>query len=323
MGVLDAALHVGKESVYGTPAALTRSFEAKADGHKRLHQYLESPGFRAGMETLGADRRRSVMVGAEGAIEVDLLTKGMSVLFEQMLGADVVVGAPVSGAFPHTHRSSPDGPAGKSLTVQMVRPPVAGTVAPFTYHGGKVKTWEIVQALDETAKLKLDLDYEDEDTSTPAGVPTYPSGAVPFGWHEFSLTANGAPVEVREFSVKGDNVLKTDRRLLRANALHREPLRAGLPTYEGSMQAEFVDLVLYNLFTAGTVFPVVAKWEGAVIGGAERFTVQLSLPACQFSGESPEVSLDDLPKQPLPFRVLDGVAEPAVTLLYKTTDAAL
>ena len=323
MGTLDAAVHVGKETVYGTPVAPTRSFEAMADIGKRTTQFLESAGMRGGMEALRSNRRRSIGIGGEGPMELDVLTKGMGLLFEQMLGFTATVAAAVNGAQLQTHKSTSSGPDGKSATVQMIRPKTDGTTQQFTYHGGKVKTWELAQAIDELLKLKLDWDYEDEDKTFAAGTPAYPASAIPFAWHECAVTVDGAAVGLRELSVKGDNKLKTDRRLLRGSSLKKEPLRVGMPEYDGSLAAEFESTTLYDLFVAGTIVPIVATWTGPNIGAGQDHKVILTLAACQFSGDSPVASTDDLSTQPLPFKVLHNGTDPAVKLEYNSTDAAV
>lgn len=324
MGVQDAQLHIGKEVTPGTAVTPTRSFEAKTDGHKRRQAQLRSRGMRAGMHTTRSDRARQINMGAEGPLELDVLTKGFGLLFEQMLGTTATLGAAISGATLQTHQSSSDGPVGKAMTVQVGKPPVSGAVLPFTYSGGKVKSWELSQKVGEYLSLKLDMDYVNEDTATSLlGVPVYPAGSDPFDWTQIAATINGTAVDVTELSIKGDNALDTDRRYMRSSALKREQLRKGEPKYSGMVKADFADLTQYNRFIAGTIVPIVFTWTGASIGAGQSFQIIVTLSACQFTGDTPEVSLDALPTQPLPFDVLWDGTNPAVKITYNSTDTAV
>lgn len=320
MGLLDAALHIGRETTYGTPAALTRSIEAMGDGHKRNPQFLQSKGRRAGMQALGSDRSRIVNMGAEGAIEVDMLTKGMGMLLRAAFGLSTNVQEGAGPAWLQTHSTTADGPKGESLTVQLIRPPVTSASVPFTYHGGKVKSWAIEQE-DDLLKFKVDLDYEDEDTSTAAGVATYVAGGTPFAWEDCVVTVAGTPVDLKKLSIKGDNALDTDRRYLRGSALKKEPLRKGIPSYEGELTADFEDLTAYNRFVAGTVVPIVATWTGSLIDAGFPFMFRTTLAAVQFTGGTPEVG-NDGPAQPMPFTVLHNRVDPAVKAEYRTSDTS-
>lgn len=327
-GVLDAQMHIGAEATYNDPAAVpTRSFEALGDGHKRPPAFIDSLGFRAGMQAQRSDRRRVLDMGAEGSIELDIFTKGFGMLLNACFGATT---APAQqGATPawlQKYETNAEGAIGKSLVVQLGRPPISGAVLPFTYRGGKPKTWEITQEVGDgdsgNAKLKLEMDYAAEDTATALAAPAYPASASVLAWPDLAVTVAAAPVHPNEFSVKGDNKLNVDRRFLRSTVAKKEPIRAGVPEFEGALACEFEDMVQYNRFIAGDIVPIVATWTGAVISGAFSFMLRLTMAACQFSGETPEVSLDDLPKQPLPYKVLWNGVDAAVKAEYISTDLA-
>lgn len=328
MPVLDSGLHIGRETVYGTPVAPTRSYEAYSDAHNRTQEYLTSTGMRSGLHGTRADRRRPINMGATGTIEVDVLNKGMGLLLQAAFGPPVIT-TPVGGdaARLHTYTTSSGGPTGESVTAQWARAPVDGALVPFAYHGGKVTSWTFAQevASEEAGLLKatFEMDYEDETTDQALATPVYPAATAPYGWPDCAITIGGSSVCMRSFSVNGDNNLKTDRRLLCAgSSLKREPVRQGLPTYEGEMAVDFEDVTEYNRFKDGAVFEVVATWTGAIIEGSLPFFFRITLPAVQYSGSSPEVTNDDLPSVPLPFSVLHNGTVPLVTVAVQTTDIA-
>lgn len=322
MGVLDSYVTLGRETTYGTPATLSRSFEAEGDAHKRAMAYLRSSGMRAGLQAVRSDRSRAVNMGAAGTLPLTVLDKGFGMLFRAMMGASASALAPsASSAYLQTHNSDADGPAGESLTVQYARAPISGAVLPRTYHGGKVTSWELTQAIDAELKLSLSMDYEDEDKVTAAATATYPSGAKAFGWDQLAITIGGAAVDAKEFSLSGNNNLKTDRRQLRASALKKEPLRTGVPTFSGRLSIDYENDTQYDRFVAGSVHALVATWTGPTAIETTYFPyLKATLAAVQFTGESPEASNTDLPVQPLPFDVLWDGTNPAVAFEYQTAD---
>lgn len=324
MGILDTAIHVGVESTYGTPASLTRSFEGKADTFKRENERIKSVGFRSGMEGIRSDRVVTVNMGGAGSLELDVLTKGFGMLLKSLLGGAV---APtqqgVTTAYIQTYTSTADGPS-QSLTIQTVRSEVGGTTQQFTHHGCVVTGWTLENSPGGLLTLNLDFDFEDVDTSTAAGTPTYPASTVPFDWTQAAITLNATPLHALEFSLQADLGLKTDRRYLRGSALKKQPVRAAVPTYTGNLVVDFEDDSRYAEFAAGTVVgPLVATWTGAVIDAPHAYEVEVTIPALQWTGESPEASLDDLTSQPLPFEVLDNGTDPMVTITYQSTDTAI
>lgn len=325
MSLLDAAVHVGKESTYGTAVTPTRSFEAKADGWKSEREGLESVGMRAGMQTTRSDRRKVINMGGAGAIEVDVLNKGMGLLLDGLLGTTTGPTQQSSTiAYLQTFASNEDGPT-SSFTVQLIRPYVAsGSSAAFTHHGCMATGWGLSQEVNGLLTLNIDYDFEDVDTATSAATATYPAAASPFDWTQAVLTVGGSAFDVRSFEFQADLAMKTDRRYLRGSALKKQPVRSGVPEYSGTIVADFDALTRYNEFVAGTVVEdVVITWTGAQIVSGHDYTIAIAFPAVQWTGESPEASISDVSTQPLPFKVLHDGTDPAVTLTYKSIDTSL
>lgn len=318
---LDTAVLLGLESPYGTPAALTHAFEAKADPWKRQNAYIDSKGFRSGMQTVRTDRRKVVNMGAEGAIEVDLLDRGMGFLFQGLLGSTTPPTEGTLDVWSSNHDSSTDD-AGVSFTAQILRPQVGGALQPFTYSGAVPTGWSISHDVEGLAVLSIDFDAQNEETSTPAGTPTYPAGAMPFDWTEATITVDGFPVDVTAFEFSADLGLKTDRRFIRGNALKKAPVRRTHPSFEGSFALEFEDTTIYDDFVSGAPRPLVATWEGGTIVGADNYKVTLTLPAVQFIGDSPNANMDDVSTQSVPFTVLDNGTDPAVSVELQNGDTA-
>ena len=157
---------------------------------------------------------------------------------------------------------------------------------------------------------------QDEDTTETLGAASYPSNSL-LVFTEASLLIAAAAVDVRAVEFNVDNGLVTDRFVL-GSPLVKEPLEGDpMRTYDGTIDAHFVDLVAYNRFVAGTEAALDFKFVGAVIETGHAFTIQV-LANVRFDGETPQVGGPGEVVQNLPFKVVD---ESALSLVYKTTDA--
>lgn len=320
--ILDQGILVGKETTYGTPVTLARAYEAQSDTWQRTQEALESVGMRAGQQALRSDRRRQINMGAAGSIEMDALSSGLGLLLQGVFGSTsgpTQIGA--TAAYTSTFATTSDASA-ISFTIQKLIATNAGVLDAFTYHGAVITDFELSQDVGGFLTVKFDFDSEDEDTSTAAGTPTYPSTGTPFDWTQAAVTVAGTAIEATAFSFSADMGLKTDRRFLRSSALKSQPKRAAVPEYTGEISAEFTNADQYDAFVAGTIFAVTATWTGAAIE-TENEVVSLTLPACQYDGNTPEGSIDDLTMQSLPFKVLHNGSDAAATLAYTSVDTSL
>lgn len=316
---LDAAIGIGEETAYGTAATSTIGYEGKADSWKVTKEFIESVGFRAGMQTARADRRNIVTMGGEGELEVDLLDVGaaalLSAIFDKHSFTDT------ANVRVHTFETSTTSGA-PSFTAQMIRPTAEGVSVAYRHVGCAATEWELTTEVENAVTLSATFDFQDVSHTTK---PTeflpivYPAEARAYDWTRTALTLTRAgvavPLDVSKLSLSGDLGLKTDRRFLRSSALKKKPVRAAVPTYEGELEGEFTadSLKLYEAFVAGEVLGLRTELVGLTPGTSLRF----DLPAIQFTGESPEASPDDLTTHTLPFRVLDpGTGQAAITATY-------
>ena len=99
----------------------------------------------------------------------------------------------------------------------------------FTYHGAMPTGWRLNQGNDGLLTLEIDWDFEDEDTTTAAGTPTYPAAQSPFNWSQAVVTYNSAQLDCKDFSFAADLMMKTDRRYLRGSSLQEEARTHGRP----------------------------------------------------------------------------------------------
>jgi len=321
---LDTAILLGKETTYGTPVALTNAYEGKADSWKRETQILESLGFRAGYQARRSDRRTVVNMGGTGTLEFDLLNMGFGFVAQAMLGS--VSGPTQEGAttaYTSTFATTADDP-GDSYTVQVQRVTAGtGSVESFTHHGSTVTGWQLSQDTSGYASLSLDFDFEDVETVTADGTAVYPANATPFDWTQCAVTVDSVATDVQELSLDADLGLNVDRRFLKGSALKSRPVRSAIPTFSGSINSEFASTTLYDHWVADDIIPITFTWTGVNIEGAFDYELVVTMANCQFTGESPEASVEDLAAQPMAFDVLYDGSTDAVVMTYTSTDTSL
>ena len=324
--VLDQVVAtIGVESTYGTAETSTvRSYEGKADTFARDVEYITSVGFRRDLQTIRSDRDDTVSLGPTGSIECDILNKGQGLLLQHVLGT--TSGPTQKGstsAYASTFSSDDTGPTG-SYTIQMSRVDSGGTLRPFTYEGCVATGFNISQELGSNLSMTIDFDAENEQTSTGEATPSYPSSADPFNYTGSTISIDGsATTNFTSFSLDGDLGMKTDRRFLAGSATKSQPKRSSVPSYTGTISAEFASLTDYNKFINGTTFSISAAWNGAEIESPWNYEFVVSIPVAKFTGSTPVASLDNLTVIDLPFTVLDGGSGAAVSLFYTSTDTSL
>ncbi|MFE0699415.1 phage tail tube protein [Streptomyces sp. NPDC058872] len=319
---LDASIGIGEETTYGTAATAMLGYEGKSDSWKTTREFIESVGFRAGMQTARADRRNVINMGGEGELEIDLLDAGAAALLSAAF--DTYDGGTPDGSTgltAHVFGSGADSSA-PSFTAQMTRPTTDGKSVAYKHVGCVVTEWELSAEVESAVTLKATFDFQDvshSDKPADALPVAYPVEAYVYDWTRtaIALTIDGAavPVDANKLELSGERGMKTDRRFLRGNALKKSPVRSAMPTYEGTLEGEFTSdaLKVYEAFLAGTVASLAVDFEGIIPGTSMR----IECPAIQFTGDSPEASVDDVTMSELPFRVLDpGDGRSAIKVTY-------
>lgn len=316
---LGASIGIGAETSYGTAAMALTGYEGKSDSWKVSREFIESVGFRAGLQTARADRRNVINMGGEGELDLDLLDVGMVDVLRAIFDKYTVTEK--NGFRTHVFETSTYSGT-PSFTAQMTRPTVEGTLVAYKHVGCVATEYTLSADLKGAVGLKVGFDFRDvTHTKVPGQIiaPTYPQDARAYDWTRTAVTLKRgttvSPVDTSKFELKADLGLNVDRRFLRGSALKSKPVRAAVPTFEGSLEGEFSDatLPLYEAFLAGEVLGLGVDLVGLTAGTSMKW----EMPAVQFTGESPEASVDDLTSLKLPYRILDpGTGEPAIRVTY-------
>ncbi|MGR6999941.1 phage tail tube protein [Yinghuangia aomiensis] len=285
-----------------------------------VYERIESSGISVGARVLRADQFVPNPKGAAGSFDVEVFDKGMGFLMRHCLGA-WVKGTPSGGLTPYVGTVADL--SGKSFSAYVGRVDVTGTLTEFLYKGGKVASWTLSNDTDGILMLSVDADFASETIqTTPAGVPTYPTGAKLFSFLGGVVTVDGSAVPVSGVTLAVDNGLKTDRYVLTGSK--REPKENALREITVELKMEFESKALYSKVVAATDAGTLAvgklEWTG-VGTPAAKFTVDL--PALRLDEGAPAVDGIKLPEVTLKDKATIPVAggQP-LTVTYNTTDVA-
>jgi hypothetical protein len=306
---MAAQLGFAPEVTYGTAVTPTAFLPLVSESVTAQRERLESAGIIAGRRVLTSDQWSPGNLTVSGDVEVELYNRGLGKLFRVMFGE-----VATTGAGPYTHVFTPGDLAGDALTVQVGRPGTAGTVHPFTYSGMKVGSWELSCSAGEIARLKLSMVGRDETTATALASATYPATIKPLHFDHAAVTLGGSAVQVKSFTLSGDNGMDDARRFLGDERI-AEPLEAGIRTYDGTLDIEFVDLTQYTRYVNATEVALSIVFTS----GLDSVTLTANV---RLDGETPTVSGTDLLAQSVGFKaVASGNDGTAITATLVNADA--
>ena len=315
---LDGQLGYKLETTVGTPVTVDKFLEFNSEGLEFDPGYIEPTGLRVGTKFKRGSRLVQSRQMVSGPIEVNHATRLMGALWKVALGSSVTTPTLVLGsAYKQIHQTGDL--LGKALTVQVGRPePSTQTVKPHTIAGCKVTGWEFSVADNEVAKLSLDLDGWTEATATALATASYVSseefnfsqvtefsiGNTIAGTTELTESA-GTPVTsiVKALSFKGENALATERFGLGNAGVKKEQLENGTPTITGSLEAEYLQSEFYTPFKANTATSLVVRFEGSVISGSDKNTLEFIVPEIRIKKVTPKVTGPDLVQATVEFEV--------------------
>jgi hypothetical protein len=323
MGALDQQLMVKKETTWGTPVVVDKTFEFNSESLTDSYGRTEGDPLRVATYVKRNDRFTPYLEGVSGSIELDVMTKGFGFWLEHMLGQVATTGPAETVVY--SHAGTMADLLGKGFTCQVTRPfHPAGTVQAFTYEGGKVTNWTLSNSVEGNLVAELECDFQQVTTATATATASYPSGMENFTWIGGFVTIGGTQVPLTEFSVSCDNGLNTDRRYINGTADKSEPT-GGRREVTWSASADFDSLAQRTRAAAttraGALAAIVATWNGPTLLGTTLYPqVSVSIPAARFdewqaANEGPEGISQALSGVGL----YDGTNS-AVSVTYKSSD---
>lgn len=316
------------EASYGAGTTVARHFEFTDPKPFETDMGIkQGAGIRVGSRVARSARRVTTTRQASGDIAVELFSKGLGLLYKAGMGAGTST-LVSTGLYQQVFTFADDLP---SHNIQFGIPQVGGTIDAITYKGCVMSSFEIGGAVGEIATLKTSWDAQTWDTSTSYVTPSYPTGGSLLTISDATIysgtltapaatalaSATTAIAGVKDFKVKVDNKLLTDRFFVGAAGLKGKPL-AGTREISVEMNVEYGSTTLRDAFLNQTAMTLVVT-----IGtGADQ--VQIVLPEIKLDGDLPEGGPDAPPSQAIKATVLDNLtASQPLWIVARTSDSAL
>lgn len=318
---LGSQIGFAEEVTFGTAVTPDRFFEYNSESLKYDKEHIASAGLLAGSRF----QRRWVAgrEGVAGDVEFEILPNGFGLLSKYMLGA-VATTTPAGATNARLQTATVGDMDDKSLTCQVGRPNIDGTVDPYTYSGCKVAQWELSLEANGVAMIKLTLDGQKEVTTTSLATADYPDENFLLSWADANayIKINDVEYNINKITLTGDNSLKTDRYAIGSPYKLKQIEGAALRAYGGTIDLEaYAGLTPYNLFKDGTEVEVHALFSGAEIESGFNYSVDVTITKVRFDGDTPNVAGPDVLAQSMPFVVLDPLdGNSPITIETQNTD---
>ena len=292
---LDAQIGYAYEASYGTALTVTRFLPLVSESLDVTIDRVESKATFAGNQTLTSQQWSPGNKKITGQIAHELYDQDMGVLLKAAFGTVSTTTAGGTG----THVFFPAPPV-VSLTAQIGRPTVYGSVIPFTYQGLKISKWEIAAKNNEIATWGMDVLGQEETMGTALASASYTGNMKPWFFSSMSLSVLGTTTPLQTFKISGDNML-AERRFLGSTVIS-EPLRQELATYTGELNGEWGNpsargTLNYLAFIGGT--------EGTLISTLTSGTLAATIQAnVRFDGNTPNMNGRGIVDHVLPFKCI-------------------
>lgn len=340
---ISGQIGVAPEVTPGVAVAASRFYEFDSETLGKKKGIVQGMGLHAGGQYARAGRRAYTTRDIDGGFVMDVPTKGAGLLLSNMLGAPGTIAQQgVTAAWLQTH--VPGALTGRTLTVQKGVPQTDGTVRAFTYNGTKISSWEVNCSIGGIPKLHLGLDAWDENP-TGAGAfalqaAAYPVGTGVFNFSQGTITLGGTATttagvtsiaggtvaaNIKAFSLKGANPMKTDRFFFGSAGIKAEQIENGYRTLTGSLDTEFVNqATIYDVFAADGAAAFEIKFVGPQIGTTGFYqTFDIVVPNIHYDTSRVPLGGPDIVHVQAPFTVLDDQTNNVVQIQYTSTDTAI
>lgn len=324
---LAAQLGLAESSTFGTYQTPTRFVEFLEESIEYQIERVESAGLRANNRVLRTDRYAPGQKRVEGSVTMEPATKGFGLILKHALGA-TSISTPSGATLARLHAHTLGDIYGTSLTVQVGRPDVSGTVQPFSFLGMRIDTLSLSNSVDEILQSEIGFVGQDETRSQALATAVYPTTGSAAAYEQFYWTQGVVKVAgstvgvVTDFTMELNNNLKSDRYFLGGSTMS-EPILAGMTEITGTVTVNFDGLTNYERAVNNTQVALNAKWTAATaIEGSTFPYLEIDINKVRFDMASPQVSGPDILTVELPYKALYDGSNGPITVNYLTSDTA-
>lgn len=324
MGIQDNFWTIGDELVaWGTKAAtLTRGIENQTDDVTPNVEFMQSRGMRPSTVATPTGRSVAVPRGGQHVLTVDLLAKSLGLIFSGV-ASTIATTTPggATNARLHTFTPTTSGPS-KSFTIHAGRYDTGGTANHHDYLGCMVDNLNLSLSPKGLPVLKTTYAYKELDTAASSVTPSYPTA--PHVYRDIdcvvSIDGNSECARSADFTIPTG--LDMERWRICSGG-REKPILSTRVEPTGTLSIDYDGDTWQDAWLAGTELEdLVITFTGPEIETGQDFFCRFTFPLIQLTGSSPKVGLDQLPEQPIPFRVLDNGTDPAWKIEYQTDDTA-
>jgi tail tube protein len=322
---LGAQLGIATESAYGTYTAPTTFLKPTSESIQRTNNYVRTFGLGGGSLVQDANLHTLTTHMAAGGFVLDVRDKGMGKLLNMLHGNTVTPASLTGGLWRQVHDIGLTAPTGKSLTIQVGRPDITGTVQPFSYLGCKVTQLVFTLDLNGVVNASVTVDAQDEVTSQSLATATYPTGAVPFNFTSATIQVDGVLLTdvVTSATVTVPLPQKVDRFAIGGGAIKKEPVANGPAAPTVALNMEFANLNQLTAFQNATTRKVQLLCAGATMSGTFTSALNFTANATRTTAANPVVAGPDVLNQQVLLEVVNNGTNPPLTIEYIGGDSTL
>lgn len=188
---ISAQIGFAVESTYGVAATPTVFVPFVSESLRSERERIKSESIIAGRRTRTSEQVNEGNVMVSGDIQLELYPDDFLKLLKVAFGT-----VSTTGSDPYTHVFTPADTFSDSLTIQVGRPGVGGTVHPFTYVGCKIISWEIAGSQGEyvTVGISVLAKREIDHRQVTDGVTTSSDATVTSASAAFTSEDVGKPI---------------------------------------------------------------------------------------------------------------------------------
>lgn len=333
--VIDASIGLAKETTHKNYVAPTRHFEFNSESLKWNKTAKSGRGIRVGSRVARSSRRVVPMAEGGGDFTVDVMSRGMGVIWEAVFG-QVTDTEIVAGAHQQVFTFADDLP---SYTIQKGVVRADGTVDGYSFLGSVCSGFEIDSPNGELITAKLSWDIADLVTSQAYVAPSYPAegevmhfgqveaviGGIitPATTTEIASSAIGiSPLCVRDFNVQVSSNLD-NKRFCYGGGGRKGRQISMTRQITGKFTAEYNQTDLRDAFLNDTDVSILFTATGSELVTGHNAVFQVVLPVTRLNGDIPEANADGVTTIEHSFEVFDGLVQEPMTLVCVTADTAI
>lgn len=322
---LGAQLGIATESSYGTYATPTTFLKPTSESIERANNYIRTFGLGGGSLVQDEDLHTQTTRAASGAIVLDVLDKGFGKFLDLLHGNTVTPTEVTAGLSAQEHEIGLSAPTGKSLTVQVGRPDVGGTVHPFSYLGCKVTQIAFTLELNGVVTANLTIDAQDETTTERLATATFETDAAPFSFINADIEVDDVLLTdcVRSATVTIPLALKVDRFGIGGGAVKKEPVPNAPMAPTIALDMEFSNLDQHRAFQDATTRKVALLCAGSTVVSSFNSGLNFTAAATKTTDAGAAVAGPDVLSQQVTLEVVHDGRDTPLVVEYVSVDAAV